>query len=315
MGSVQTALIAQHFSFSSSDGVHGVHACRWLPEGPPRGVVQLVHGIAEHIGRYDDFARFLAEQGFAVYGHDHLGHGRTASGPEEYGVSAKRGWDWMVQDVRTLRETAGAEFPGVPYFLLGHSMGSFLARTYLIRWPGTVDGCILSGTGQESGSLVALGKGLSSLVAGVRGAGARSKLVTFLSLGAYNRQFRPNRTANDWLSTDPAVVDAYEADPFCGFFPTVGLFRAMMGGLQEIGSPRNLARMDREIPVLFFSGEQDPVGGCGKGVRKVADLFRGAGVQDISVILYPGGRHEMLNGQGRERVFRDVADWLQEKLK
>ena len=143
-------VIKQEFTFPSSDGVHTVAAAWWRPEGPPRGVVQLVHGISEHIGRYDSFARFLAEHGFAVVGHDHLGHGRTARNPSEFGWFADRdGWKHVVKDVRALRERVGAEYPGLPCFLLGHSMGSFVVRGYLMFWPGTVDGAILSGTGQE----------------------------------------------------------------------------------------------------------------------------------------------------------------------
>ena len=158
-------VIKQEFTFPSSDGVHTVAAAWWRPEGPPRGVVQLVHGISEHIGRYDSFARFLAEHGFAVVGHDHLGHGRPARNPSEFGWFADRdGWKHVVKDVRALRERVGAEYPGLPCFLLGHSMGSFVVRGYLMFWPGTVDGAILSGTGQEPPATVAAGRALSALL-------------------------------------------------------------------------------------------------------------------------------------------------------
>ena len=194
-------VIKQEFTFPSSDGVHTVAAAWWRPEGPPRGVVQLVHGISEHIGRYDSFARFLAEHGFAVVGHDHLGHGRTARNPLEFGWFADRdGWKHVVKDVRALRERVGAEYPGLPCFLLGHSMGSFVVRGYLMFWPGTVDGAILSGTGQEPPFLVAFGRGLSGLLLRIKGGNHVSGLVTALSLGAYNRQFRPTRTSADWIS-------------------------------------------------------------------------------------------------------------------
>ena len=305
----------QSVSFPSSDGLHTVQAVEWTPSAPPRAVVQLVHGISEHMGRYDHFARFLNEHGFAVCGHDHLGHGRTAAGPGEYGFLGERnGWDYLARDVHALREREGEHFPGLPWFLLGHSMGSFVARTCLIRWPGMVDGCILSETGQESAPLVAFGKAISSLLCAVRGSNTRSKLVTSLSLGAYNRQFRPNRTANDWISRDEAVVDAYNADPLCQFVPTVGMFRDMMGGLQFIGSPANLKHMDPDTPVLLFSGDRDPVGGSGAGVRKVAGLFRDAGVRDLTLKLYPEGRHEMLNERNREEVYADVLAWLEAHL-
>ncbi len=302
-------------SFPSSDGVHTVHAVEWTPAGPPRAVVQLVHGISEHMGRYDHFARYLTGHGFAVCGHDHLGHGHTAAGPEEYGFLGKEnGWDHLARDVRALSEAERTRFPEVPWFLMGHSMGSFVARTCLIRWPELADGCILSGTGQERIPLVAFGKAVSSLLCALRGPNTRSSLVTSLSLGAYNRQFRPNRTDNDWISRDEGVVDAYCADPLCQFVPTVGMFRDMMGGLQFIGRPANLTRMDPEIPVLFFSGDHDPVGNNGSGVKRVAALFRAAGVRDVTLRLYPGGRHEMLNECNREEVYADVLAWLEAHL-
>ena len=178
--------MTREFVFPSQDGRHQLHAVEWLPDqGEPRAVVQLVHGISEYILRYDAFTRFLAGHGFAVVGHDHLGHGGTAAEASEYGFLAEQdGWRLLSDDVQALRLATGERFPGLPYFLLGHSMGSFVARTCLIRFPGTVDGCILSGTGQESPLLVALGKLLCTLIAKTRGPRTVSKLVTALSLGA-----------------------------------------------------------------------------------------------------------------------------------
>ena len=306
---------AQEFTFPSSDGVHRVSAVRWTGDGPPRGVVQLVHGISEYIGRYDAFARFLAEHGFAVVGHDHLGHGRTARAPSEYGCFAPRdGWKYVLRDTHALRLLTGEQFPGLPCFLLGHSMGSFVVRGYLMYWPGTVDGAILSGTGQEPPLTVAAGRVLSGLLSRLRGPETRSGLMDALSVGAYNRQFRPNRTGADWISRDPSVVDAYCADPLCRFLPSVGMYHDMMVGLQLLARPANLRRMDPDTPVFFFSGDRDPVGACGKGVQKVAGWFRRAGVKDVTVRLYPQGRHEMLNETNREEVFRDVLDWLESHL-
>ena len=300
------------FTFPSSDGRHTCHGSCWQPARDlPRGVVQIVHGVAEHMGRYEWFARFLAGHGYAVCGADHLGHGRTGAEDGKFGYfGPRRGWELVTRDVRRLRLMAGDRFPGVPYFLLGHSMGSFLTRTYLCRYPGTVDGAILSGTGQESALLVGAGKALANLIAHIRGPEAVSPLVNELSLGSYNKQFRPNRTGADWISRDEKVVDAYLRDPWCTFTPTVGMFRDMLGGLQYIASPAALAQMDPDTPVYLFSGDRDPVGGNGAGVRKVYGYFEQQGTRELTTKLYPGGRHEMLNELNREEVYADVLAWL-----
>ena len=301
------------FSYPSSDGIHTIHAREWVPEGTPRGVAQLVHGVAEHIGRYDPVARFLAAHGYVVCGEDHLGHGLTAGGKFGY-FGPKNGWDLVARDIRRLRELEGEKYPKLPYVILGHSMGSFLTRTYLIRWPGTVDAAVLSGTGQESAAAVASGKALSGTLCRLRGPDHVSGLVNDLSLGAYNRAFRPNRTPSDWLSRDEAQVDLALADPLCNFMPTVAMFRDMMGGLQFIADKGNLAKMNTGTPVYFLSGDRDPVGSMGAGVRKVEKMFRSAGCGDVTVKLYPGGRHEMFNEINRQEVFDDLLAWIESKL-
>ena len=300
------------FRFPSCDGEHQVFARQWLPEsGQIRGVVQIVHGVAEYIDRYAHVARILAGHGFAVVGSDHLGHGRTASGAEEYGFFCEQsGWHTVSGDVRRLRVLMGEKYPNLPYFVLGHSMGSFLTRTYLIDWPGTVTGAILSGTGQESPATVSAGWHTANLVCKTVGPRAHSKLIERCSFHAYNKQFAPNRTRADWISRDEAVVDAYIDDPLCQFLPTAGMFRDMMEGLQYIANKANLKKMDPVTPVLFISGDRDPVGQNGKGVKKVAGFFEQAGTQDLTVKLYPEGRHEMLNEINRDEVFEDVLTWL-----
>ena len=304
----------QEFRFPSARRGHTVYARIWLPEGEPRGVVQVVHDISEHVGRYEEAAQVLAAHGFLVCGEDHLGHGRTVE-DGVYGMFAPEGgWALAVEDVRRLRERMGEQYPRLPYFLLGHSMGSFLTRTYLIWYPGTLAGCVLSGTGQESAPLIALGKLLASLECRRLGPEGVSPLVDALSLGAYNRRFRPNRTSADWVSSDPAAVDAYLADPLCRYKPTVSLFRDMMGGLQLIAKPDNLRNMDPEVPVLFLSGADDPVGGMGKGVEKVFRMFQSAGCRDLTRKLYPGGRHEMFHEVNQREVFSDLLAWLEDKL-
>jgi len=298
----------KEFTFPSSDGVHQVHAVEWTPDGAPRAVVQLVHGICEYALRYDLFAQFLTAHGFLVVGHDHLGHGLTAKGPSEYGFFTD--WGHIVSDVHTLHTVTAARHPTLPYFLLGHSMGSFVARTYLIDHPGELTGCILSGTGQESAVTVALGK----LLTGLGDPHKVNKLFYNLSIGAYNKKFAPNRTPADWICRDEAVVDAYLADPQCNFKTTAGMNHAMMIGLQYVANKANLEKMDKDLPVYFFAGDADPVGAMGKGVKKVAGWFREAGMKDVTVKLYPGGRHEMLNERNKDEVFADTLAWLESKL-
>lgn len=304
----------REFYYPSSGGAHQVNARVWTPEGdePPRGVVQIVHGIAEHIGRYDAFADFLTEQGFVVCGEDHLGHGKTAkSGTRGY-FAPENGWKHVVEDIRHLHELMRKQYPKIPYFMLGHSMGSFLTRTYLIDYPGALDGAILSGTGQESAVNVMMGRLITAVICYRRnGAKRTSKLMDNMSLGAYNKKFKPNRTRADWISRDEVIVNAYCADPFCKFSATAGAYYDLMRGLQYISNKKNLRRMEPKTPIYLFSGEKDPVGAEGKGVIKVSKYFLNEGCEDLSIKLYPEGRHEMLNEINRDEVYQDVLSWLE----
>lgn len=304
------------FRFPSCDGQHQIFVRQWLPEGgQPRAIVQIVHGISEYIDRYAPAARFLAQHGFLVVGDDHLGHGRTAAGAEEYGFfGEKDGWHTVAADVRRLRTLMGEKYPDLPYFILGHSMGSFLTRTYLIDWPGTVTGAIISGTGQEPPAVVEAGARLAGAICRTSGPRTHSKLIEKMAFGTYNKQFQPVRTHADWISRDEEIVDAYVADPLCSFMPTAGMFRDMMEGLKYIAKKSNLAKMDPATPILFISGDKDPVGRCGQTVLKVVDFFHAAGCEDTLVHLYPGGRHEMLNETNREEVYGDILTWLESKL-
>ena len=304
----------REYTYPSSDGIHAIHVREWMPQGRLRGIVQIVHGMSEHTGRYEHVARFLHKHGYLVCGGDHLGHGKTAS-DGKYGYFApKSGWELVVGDVRRLRELNEETYPGVPYVMLGHSMGSFLTRTYLICWPGTLDGAVLSGTGQEPALLVMLGKWLAAGIGALRGGDYVSPLVHRISIGAYNRKFKPNQSHVDWLSRDKNMINAWLKDPMCMVQPTVAMFGDMMGGLQFIASPENLGRMNLETPVLFLSGDRDPVGGMGRGVKKVVDMFRKAGCEDVTLKLYPEGRHEMFNEINRQQVMEDLLAWLEQKL-
>lgn len=292
----------------------GMLCCHlWEPVGEARAAVQIVHGIAEHTERYDEFARFLSSHGFLVAAEDHMGHGKSVGEGDIWGYFSG-GWDAAVADSRNLQKMIQEQLPAAPCFLLGHSMGSFMARTMLFRYPDSgIRGAVLSGTGWQPAALLRAGLLLASLEEKRLGEKSVSQLLNNLAFGSYNRKFRPNRTNYDWLCTDEAVVDRYVADPMCGFDVTVGLIRDMLTGIREIQKPENLKKMNKDLPVLFFSGDQDPVGGMGKGVRRVAAAFKEAGMKQVSLKLYPG-RHEMLNEKIKEQVFLDVLTWIERHI-
>ena len=277
--------------------------------------MELSHGVSEHILRYEPLASYLTQRGFAVIGHDHLGHGSSVipGAPRLY-LGPPGSWETATRDLDTCRRLARERFGRLPLFLLGHSMGSFLARTYLIRYPGTVDGAILVGTGQMSPAVLAAGSTLARAECRRLGETQISPLVERLAFGPYNKPFSPARTPYDWLSLDPSNVDAYLADPLCGGIPTAGLFRELLNGLRLIRDPRALRNMNLATPVLFLSGAMDPVGGCGRGVQAAFRSFQRAGVRDVSLRLYPQLRHEILNEACREDVYQDLCQWLERHL-
>ena len=305
------------FTFLSTDGKTQLHGMRWEPDGGSvRAVLQICHGVAEHIARYDAFARYLNGLGIAVVGHDHLGHGLSlpeGGTPVYFGESNT--WNTVVDDIYVLHQRIRLWYPDVPLCIMGHSMGSFLTRTYLIRYPGTVKAAIIMGTGWQPKAVIAGGMAVAKAVGAVVGENGTSDLVTNLAFGAYNKLFAPNRTSCDWLSADEGNVDAYMADPMCGADATVGLFRQMLSGIRFNQKLSNLRQMDPRIPVLFVAGEKDPVGDCGNGVRRTYQEFRRAGVQDCTLKLYPGLRHEILNEKAQQQqIFEDIGQWLTSKL-
>ena len=305
------------FTFLSTDGKTQLHGMRWEPDGGSvRAVLQICHGVAEHIARYDAFARYLNGLGIAVVGHDHLGHGLSlpeGGTPVYFGESNT--WNTVVDDIYVLHQRIRLWYPDVPLCIMGHSMGSFLTRTYLIRYPGTMKAAIIMGTGWQPKAVIAGGMAVAKAVGAVVGENGTSDLVTNLAFGAYNKLFAPNRTSCDWLSADEGNVDAYMADPLCGADATVGLFRQMLSGIRFNQKLSNLRQMDPRIPVLFVAGEKDPVGDCGNGVRRTYQEFRRAGVQDCTLKLYPGLRHEILNEKAQQQqIFEDIGQWLTSKL-
>ena len=304
------------FYFKSSTGKNRIHARMCMPGGDVRAVVQIIHGIGEHIERYDDFMSFLASNGFLAVGTDHLGHGKSIEKEEQLGFLADQdGWTYIVNDEEILRRAMKENYPNVPQIVFGHSMGSFMTRTHLIRFPGGFDAAIISGTGNQSPALVLGGLTMGNLVVALKGPHHYSKLLNNMAFGSYNKLYGEVRTDYDWLTRDEAQVDKYVADPLCGFIPSCSLFRDMMSGIKFITTKKNLEEMNKDTPVYFMSGTMDPVGECGKGVKIAYENFKNAGMKDVSIKLYENGRHEMLNELNKDEVYSDILAWINSKIK
>ncbi|MCP4693389.1 MAG: alpha/beta hydrolase [Desulfobacterales bacterium] len=297
-----------------AEGDVEVFVYRWLPDEnvPVKGVVQIAHGMVEHAGRYQFLAKELTDSGYVVYADDHRGHGKTAGAPEKVGhFPEKDGFRLIVADMKRLTDRIKKERPGPPLFLLGHSMGSFLTRYYIIQHGEEIDGAILSGTSGDPG-LLRLGGVLAAKIESIlKGRAARSSLLDSLSFGSYNKEFEPTRTDSDWLSRDEAEVDKFIRDPYCGAVCTAGFFYDMLTALGEIYRFDNIRKTPADLPIYLFSGDKDPVGGKnGEGVLETRDAYRKAGVKDLSLELYENGRHEMLNEINRPEVHENIIKWL-----
>ncbi len=303
------------FYFNSGTGKNKIHARMCVPDAEPRAIVQIIHGIAEYIDRYDEFMSFLADNGIIAVGTDHLGHGKSIESEEQTGFFAyDNGWDYAVRDEEVLRLAMHENYPELPIIVFGHSMGSFMARTLLIRYPDAFNAAIISGTGNQGAALVNGGLFMGNLVTGLKGAHHYSKFLNNLAFGSYNKIYDNPKTEYDWLSRDEANVQKYIDDPLCGFIPSCSLFRDMMTGVKFITNKKNLTAMNKDMPVYFMSGDMDPVGECGKGVQKAYNNFLEAGMKDVSIKLYPGGRHEMLNEINKDEVYTDILAWLGSKI-
>lgn len=301
--------------FASHDGSSTIVGLVWEPNATdaPVGIVQLVHGMSEHVGRYDEFARFLAASGYVVCGSDHVGHGMSAAPADRGHMPAENGKDVLIADVHTLRTLISERFPNLPYVIFGHSMGSFVTRAYLARHGAGLAGAVICGTGNQPRLLSKAGNVLARLLSALKGERAMSNVLHSLADGAFSKAIPNRRTNFDWLSTNPAVVDAYIADELSGARFTVGAYATLTALTSEVVTPACAARVPKELPVLVIAGAQDPVGECGKGPRAAAELLRSAGVQSVDLIIYAGMRHEILNEPDKRRVYNDVLTWLRER--
>jgi len=281
----------------------------------PKAVVQIVHGMAEHSARYKRFAKQLVAQGFSVVANDHRGHGRTVTEQDEFGhYSDQNGWQLVTSDLKQINDWVKDSYPTTPVFIMGHSMGSFITRQFLINHGSSVKGCILSGSVWEPPLIYKAGEKVAWIESKRVGSKETSALMNFLSFGSFNNAFKPTRTDFDWLSRDPEEVDKYVADAFCGFDCTTQLWMDLLGGLASISSLKAMRNIPNKLPVLLISGAKDPVGKNGKGVKALEDKLIAAGSNNIECSLYPGARHELLNEINRDAVSDRLISWLNQNL-
>lgn len=302
----------QEFYFDSRDREHKIHAVRWLPEvEKPVCIVQIVHGMAEYIDRYDEFAVYLAEKGILVVGDDHLGHGKSVRQGGPYGYFCREDAPTvLVRDEHRLKKMTQEQYPGVPYIILGHSMGSFITRNYLLRYGSGINGVVIVGTGMQAKPTLLCARALAAVQRVFRGAKHVSELLNVAAFGAYNKRIKPHKTLFDWLSRNEDNVRSYIEDPMCGFTFTVNGFQTLFQLIWNLHDEEKLQKMPKQLPVFFISGEEDPVGNYGQGVKQVYQSFLKAGMENVQMKLYPEDRHELLNETDRENVYGDVYRWI-----
>ncbi|MGN0249469.1 MAG: alpha/beta fold hydrolase [Lachnospiraceae bacterium] len=302
-------------SFPSKDGIHTIYATKWQSDDiSPIAILQLIHGMAEHIGRYDEFACHMAQKGYIVVGDDHLGHGRSAKEYGDYGYFCeKKAASVLVMDEHRLKEVMQKKEKELPYFMLGHSMGSLILRNYLIQYGQEIDGAILCGTPNNGSVKVGMARIISGLLKLCGKNREKSAFLDRLVFGSYNKRTE-KRTCFDWINIDEKVVDEYMNDPQCGFLFTVNGFDTMFQLSANVNKMSLLKRIPKDLPILLIAGKEDPVGNYGKGVAHVYRQYRQLGIAGAELKLYDNARHEILFEPEKDIVFADICNWLQKYI-
>jgi len=306
----------EDFYFSAEDG-KDISAIKWSPENQNdiKAVIQLNHGMAEHKERYEYFAQKLTDEGFVVYIHDHRGHGKTAKDESEIGYfTDKDGWNTVVKDIYSLTTKIKSEYSDLPLFLFGHSMGSVLVRDYITQFNEKLSGVILSGTAQNPGLLGKAGIKIAKLEEFRIGKKGKSKLLNALTFGDFNKKFKPNRTDFDWLGRDNEQVDKYINDPLCGFICTTKFFQDMIKGTLDVNNSQKIDNINRDSKIYIMSGTADPVGGYSKGIKKIYNAYKSAGIENITLKLYENARHELLNETNKDEIIGDLINWMKSNI-
>ncbi|WP_101875499.1 alpha/beta fold hydrolase [Lachnoclostridium edouardi] len=307
-------VVKKEYRILSSDGKSKLYIVRWEPKGAVFAVLHISHGMLEHIGRYEEFAIYLAKRGIAVIGHDHLGHGKSSL-KENYGFFGENhGGNYLIRDIRRIRYVISRWYPDTPCFLMGHSMGSFLLRRYISVYPNQEKGIILTGTGEKPYALLLAGLAIVSFTGKIKGKMYRSVLFEDLMLGRFGKSFRPVKTASDWLSCDEEKVSEYVKDSMCRFHFTCSAYEDFLNILIDLKKRIVRKKCPSDLSVLLASGCDDPVGDKGKGVERVYTQMKKYGGKDISMILYSNCRHEILNEKNRIQVYNDLAQWILKRI-
>ncbi len=285
-------------------------------EGEAKGVVQIAHGMSEHIARYEYVAKKLNQAGYLVYGNDHRGHGKSVTSKEELGILAdENGFEKMAEDMFTLTKKIKEKHPNLPLFLLGHSMGSFLSQRYIMLYGNEINGVILSGSnGKNPALLMWVAKKVSSSEVKKLGRNVRSEKMNNMMFGSFNKSFKPNRTEFDWLSTVDSEVDKYIADDYCGFLFSAGAYKDLVDGISLISKSEEINKVPKNLPIFIISGTKDPVGNFGKGLQKLKNTYKSHGLKNVEMKLYDGDRHEILNEKDRDLVIKDIIEFIEKNL-
>ncbi|HOJ08980.1 MAG TPA: lysophospholipase [Clostridiales bacterium] len=287
-----------------------IYVYSWNDCCKPRAVIQVFHGMAEHAGRYGRFASYMNSKGFAVYANDHRGHGKTAGKLEEVGYIGEDGFNRIVEDEYIITKKIKEIHPDIPIIILGHSFGSFVAQEYIIKYGESISGTILSGSSMTKGSEVAVGKIIAAISRNVFGDRKKAYLLNKLSFGSYNKMIKNPVSPFSWLSRDEAEVKKYDEDPYCGKVFTAGFYYYFFEGLAKLYCDERLGSIPYELPLLIISGDQDPVGKYGSGVKKLYENYKSIGMRNIEIKLYQGARHEILNEINRDEVMEDISAWI-----
>lgn len=315
------------FHFPSSNNYTEIYGKAWIPEGEVKAIVQISHGMQEHIGRYDEFARFFAEKGILVIGNDHMGHGKSVYQEEDMGyfsipikgLKGKAALNnnsnaYVVRDLHRITKVMKKRYPGIPYILLGHSMGSFMVERYIMEYGKDVDGAIIVGTGNYTKATLKTGKALIKSLSMIYGERYRSELVNEIMFGKYNMRIDNQKTKLDWMCSDPEVIETYLSDDKCGILFTLNGFEALLSAIEYSVDVDNIKKIPKDLKILFASGSEDPVGGYGEHVKELYETYKEVGIKDVSLELYEGCRHEILNEVIKKTVYADMYDWIKEHV-